>query len=842
MNNELLFNRNLIKLDNLYHFIHQLQIGIYLCDSKGNTLTANPHFQKMFNYSLDELKGTTVYDLFDSQDVHYILQEINSAREKPSLPNYVAKGKKKADETIFLKVLSFQKHDESPIIIAFQDITEEKFHERELSKTYKDLKDIKFALDKTTTVSITDTKGNILYVNDLFCDLSKYSREELIGQNHRIVASGRHPTEYFKKMWLTIGRGEIWKGEVCNRAKDGTIWWADATIIPFLDERGKPYQYVAIRTDITDRKQMEEKIHHMAYYDFLTSLPNRRLFESHLEEEYEQAKKTKGILSLMIIEFNNLRFVYDSLGKEIGDQLFKAVTRRINKLVNQKGMLSRLEGYEFAIIFPNIANGQIHDIARELLLLFEQSFTVYDFELYITMNIGISIYPDSGDTVLSLVQNVNSALYQAKEFGTNTFQICSPNMSIGSYKRFTLQHDFRKAVKNKEFFVVYQPRINPKNHKIIGAEALIRWEHPNWGIVSPNEFISLAEEEGLIGSIGEMVLTSACEQNKKWQDAGMLPIVISVNFSVQQFLQMDLIDRVRGILLDTGLDSKWLEIEITETTHMKDEPIVLSKVEKLKAMGIKLAIDDFGTGYSSLSYLQKVKAHTLKIDTSFIKEIGQEASSLEIVSAIIHLAQKLKMRTVAEGVETAEQLRLLNEIHCDEIQGYLYSKPVSATEFEGLLKKKICTPDHINRIVNMQIENRRKYFRIDLPFPLEGYMTITEFAGKKINLGSTKILILNIGPGGLRIETNVKLPVRSDLLLQFSTELFGEKLLIYGNIVWHEEFESDFEAYGIEFIIDDNDRTHLTSLFNQLQVKLRQNTLLPECSFVIEDKKSFFTH
>ncbi len=228
--------------------------------------------------------------------------------------------------------------------------------------------------------------------------------------------------------------------------------------------------------------------------------------------------------------------------------------------------------------------------------------------------------------------------------------------------------------------------------------------------MSPNEFISLAEEEGLIGSIGEMVLTYACEQNKKWQDAGMTPITISVNFSVQQFLQMDLIDRVQEILINTGLDPKWLEIEITETAQMKDEPIVLSKIEKLKAMGIKLAIDDFGTGYCSLSYLQKVKAHTLKIDTSFIQRIDKESSSLEIVSAIIHLAQKLKMRTVAEGVETAEQLRLLDEMHCDEIQGYLYSKPVSASEFEQLLKNKVCTPDQITKIVAMQMENRRKLF------------------------------------------------------------------------------------------------------------------------------------
>lgn len=841
MENEVLFNRDFIQMDDVYYFIDQLNIGLYLCDFKGNTLETNIYFQSFFSFTMDELKGKTIYDLFGPQDAQSIIETINTSdSKKPNIQEYVVKGKKKDNEIIYLKVLSFHKHDNSKIIIAFQDITKNKQNELQLSKTFKDLEDVRFALDKATTVSITDVQGNILYVNDLFCEVSKYTREELIGQNHRIVGSGKHPKEYFEKMWTTIGKGEIFKGEVCNKAKDGTIWWADATIVPFLNKQGKPYQYVAIRSDITDRKMMEEKIHHMAYYDFLTSLPNRSKFETYLEQEYEQAKQTKGAFSLMIVELHNLRDVYDSLGKEIGDRLLKAVAQRLNRFVDKKGIISRIEGYEFAIIFPSIANGQINNIAHELLLLFEQPFSINDFELYLTTNMGISIYPESGDTVLGLKQNANSALYQAKEFGINTFQICSPNMSIGSYKRFTLQNDFRKAVKNKEFFVVYQPRINPKTNKIIAAEALIRWEHPNWGVVSPNEFITLAEEEGLIGSIGEMVMQYACEQNKKWQDAGMPPIIISVNFSVQQFLQMDLIDRVEEILINTGLDPKWLEIEITETAIMKDEPIVLSKIEKLKGMGIKIAIDDFGTGYCSLSYLQKLKANTLKIDTSFIKDIAIESSSLEIVSAIIHLAQKLKMRTVAEGVETAEQLRLLNEINCDEIQGYLYSKPVTGSDFELLLKKKICMPDQINKIVNMQIENRRKFFRIDLPFPLEAYMTITELAGKKVNLGSTKILILDIGPGGLRIETNIKLPVRSDLLLKFTTELFGEKLNLYGSIVWNEEFESEYEAYGINFIIEDNARGHLTFLLNKLQVKLRQNTIIPDCSFVIEDKKSFF--
>lgn len=845
MEYDLLFNRNLIQMDDdLDDFIDQLNIGIYLCDSKGNTLEANRHFQTMFGYTLEELKVKTVHDLFNPADIHFIIEETKRTSNSQNSTNQILEvsGRTKDNEVINLNVLSYRQHGDGKIIMALQDITEKKRNEIQLSKVFKESENIKFALDKATTISVTNLDGEIIYVNDLFCEISKYKREELIGQNHRIVNSNYHPKEYFQKMWSTLESGDIWKGEVCNKAKDGTVWWADATIVPFFDEHGRPYQYVAIRSDITDRKKMEDEIHYMAYYDFLTALPNRKQFESRMEQEYVHAKSSKSVLSLMLIELQSIRFVYDSLGKAIGDQLLKGVVSRLSSFINERGIFSRLVGYEFAIIFPNISNGQMNNIAQEILYLFEQPFFINEYELYVTTNMGISMYPDSGDNTHSLMEHAYFALHKAKEFGINTFQISSPNRNISSYKLFTLKNDIRKAVKNQEFFLVYQPQINPKNNKILGAEALIRWEHPNWGVIAPNEFLSLAEEEGLIGLIGEMVLESVCKQNKEWQDVGLTPITISVNFSVRQFLQIDLIDRVEQILRSTRLDPKWLEIEITETALMKDEFIVLSKIEKLKNMGIKIAIDDFGTGYSSLSYLKKLKANTIKIDKSFIKDIPNEVDSSEIVTATIHLAQKLKIKTVAEGVETAEQLMFLNKINCDEIQGHLYSKPVRHQEFKLLLEQKICVPNQINNITNKPTENRRRFFRVDLPFPLEANMTITEFAGKKVNLGTTKILISNIGPGGIRIETNIKLPVRSDLVLQSTTELFGEKLELHGSIIWHEEFDSEYESYGISFIIDDDNlRTHLTYLLNKLQIKLRKNTILPDCSFFIEDKKSFFS-
>lgn len=843
LNNALFTYDDVIQMEDVKDFIDQLHVGIYSFYREGNTLFSNNHLQLMFGYTEEELKEKRLEDLIVQQDLHVIKEMINKKMSSTDYVNqkYRVKGKRKDHSLILLQLLSYKKYEDSRISLALIDVTDIKRNEIQLYETNKKLEDVKFALDKANTVSITDIDGNIIYVNDLFCQISQYSREELIGQNHRMVNSNYHPKEYFQQMWNTIIKGDIWKGEVRNKAKDGTIWWAEATIVPFLDEKGKPYQFAAIRSDITERKTMEEKMYHIEYYDNLTTLPNKRLFELRSQQEYEQAKRANSSFSVMFIELHGLRYVNNSLGTKIGDGLLKEVGLHLNTVIDHKGMLFRVEGHEFAVICSNISTEYSEKLAKEVLHLFEKPFHVEEYELYLTVNIGISKYPESGENANLVIQNAYAALEQANHIGTNMFQIFSPNMNIGSYKSFMLKNDLHKAINNNEFFLVYQPRVNPKTNQIIGAEALIRWEHSEWGLVSPDEFISLAEEEGIINQMGEMVLLHACQQNKKWQEAGLTSIVVSVNFSVYQFLQMDIIEVVEKILHRTGLDPKWLEIEITESTIMKDESTVLFKIEKLREMGISIAIDDFGTGYSSLNYLQKLKANTIKIDKSFIKEIPTEFTSTEIVSAIIRLCQKLGMRTVAEGVEKEAQLQFLTNIHCDEIQGNFYSKPVKIEDFEQLLAKKSFSLLQGGNKAEVPVVNRREFFRVKLQVPIAAQMTITEFAGKHVKLGSTKILIQDIGPGGVRVETNIKLPIRSDLKLKISTELFGERLELYGSIVWNKEVDYDYQAHGLRFIQDENEITHLTFLLNQLQVKLRKNSVLPDCPFVTEDKKKFFS-
>ena len=441
------------------------------------------------------------------------------------------------------------------------------------------------------------------------------------------------------------------------------------------------------------------------------------------------------------------------------------------------------------IIYPNMEKAQIHPISKEILRLFQQPFMIEGYELFINVNIGISFFPESGERAQELFMNAYAAVHQASDKGRNKYQIYSENMNIETYKRFHLKNDLQKAVNNGEFYVEYQPKIETKTNKIIGIEALVRWEHPKWGIVSPDEFITLAEENGFISTLGKMVLQNACQQNKAWQLQGLPPVKVSVNFSPLQFLQTDLIQMVEEVLQQTQLEAKWLEIEITENALLNNESIVMDKLTELQSMGITIALDDFGTGYASLSYLKKLKADTIKIDRSFVAGIPDDVEGSNIVSAIIHLAQKLNISTVVEGVETIEQLKYLRSINVDEIQGYIYSKPVSVERITEMLKKEVCIPSSLSKEMEIQYENRRNFFRIDLKTPMPGEMTITMFNGKKVNLGSTKIEIFDMGPGGLRIKTDIKLPIRKDLILKFSMTILGEQLELPGIIAWKKEVD-----------------------------------------------------
>lgn len=818
---------------NLNAFIAATPLALISLNLQANVILWNPAAEEMFGWKTDEVMNKPLPTVLE-EDLEKWQQSFQYIIQGNHLKNQEHKRKKKDGSIIDVSISTAPTYSNDGKINGYmaivKDISERKQREAQIAETLKELRDLKYALDAAATVSITDVDGNILYVNDEFCRVSGYPREELIGKDHRLINSDFHPKDFFTRMWDRIKSGETWRGEVLNRTKNRTFWWADVTIIPFLNDRGEPYQFIAIRSDITERKTMEkaisqqreelrlsearfrslvqnshdmisildkkghfryinppfenisgykiesligtnifdfvhpdelaqakaefeqfvqrsgealkkeyrllhadgswvhcqitftnlyheksingivcnlrdithsrkaeEQIKYMAYYDHLTALPNRRLFEKQLSEEFELAKSSKSKLALMFLDLDSFKLINDSLGHETGDKLIQETARRLQNGIVNKVMVARMGGDEFTVIIRNIMDEyHAREISQQVIQLFEDPFIIDNQELSITTSIGVCIYPINANSPQELLKNADLAMYLAKERGKNKYQIYTSTQNYGGNKFYTLQHDIRNALKRNEFFLNYQPIVELKSSKLIGAEALIRWNHPKWGIVSPNEFIPSAEESGLINKIGEWVLYNACRQAKTWQETGYPPIVMSVNFSMLQFLQSDIIETIENILTKTRLEPRWLEIEITETAIVKNESHVLNKIEELKDIGVKIAIDDFGAGYSSLSYLKKFKVNTLKIDRSYINEILSDSENKEIVSTIIQLARKMNIKTVAEGVETIEQLSVLLENDCDRVQGYLFSKPLISERFAEILKNGVyCQGDKI---------------------------------------------------------------------------------------------------------------------------------------------------
>ncbi|MBS4208571.1 EAL domain-containing protein [Bacillus sp. FJAT-50079] len=563
--------------------------------------------------------------------------------------------------------------------------------------------------------------------------------------------------------------------------------------------------------DITEKKRQQRKIHYLAYHDYLTKLPNRRAFEDRVDLEIQLANGDQRKFAVMFLDLDGFKFLNDSLGHDIGDLLIIEIANTLHDLFKKNiEMIARLGGDEFAILASNIDElAAIEHLAENILKRFKLPFNVKNFNLFITASIGISTYPESGTHTHSLMKNADLALYLAEKEGRNRFHLFSPTANIATYKVFSLRNEIRQALHNNQFIIYYQPIVHTESNQIVNAEALLRWNHPDWGIVSPREFIPLAEESGLIVPLGDWILKNVCKQVRLWHEQGYF-IKASVNLSIIQFFKANFIENVKEILLESKLEAKWLELEITESTMLEQEDDVLEKIRQLREMGIQIALDDFGTGYSSLESLRKIKPDTLKLDRSFIKEVTTNKDSENIVTFMINLAKSLDISIVAEGVETSEQQQLLADLQCHRLQGYLFSKPVPEAEFKKLLKEQAFS----SPLPQMQNE-RRSYARIQLEPPLEALMTIAEINGKIVHLGNTKVLIENIGLGGLCFLSSIHLPVRSDVILKFQVQLANQMLVLFGITVWGEEYKNN-HRYGLQFIIDEKQRNELRKLFDHL--------------------------
>ncbi|OLO42918.1 hypothetical protein BTR23_01910 [Alkalihalophilus pseudofirmus] len=649
-------------------------------DINGKVTLLNYGAETLFGWQESELIGRE-FPAFVTEDKETIFDQM---RSEEIIENQEAVLKKRSGlhiDVTYSSVHLYENNRWVGILFMSKDITKSKKAEIELKQSLKELNDIKFALDQASIIAITDPVGNIRYVNDKFCEISKFSRNELLGQNHRIVSSGHHSRTFFREMWVTIRNGQVWQGEVKNRAKDGEYYWMHTTIVPFLNENGIPYQYVSIRTDISERKLAEEKVHFLAYYDELTLLPNRTYFKEHLKKTL--AEGTDEQIAVISIDLDRFKIVNDTLGHRYGDLLLKAVANRLKMNLRPEDVIVRHGGDEFLIYLRDVTYEEIKFVVRNCMNSLRIPIRLDQSDHFATISMGISIYPQDGNTYEELYQKADIALNRVKKLGKNSFQFFKSDMDHGLSRELQIEKNLRKALEQNEFSLHYQPKQDVKTQQIVGMEALIRWNSSELGQVSPAEFIPIAEETGMISEIGDWVLRTACQQTADWQQRGFKPISVSVNLSARQFLNPKIVDTITKVLKETQLAPVYLELEITETIAVHEKDYVNGQLHTLRNIGIKISIDDFGTGYSSLSYLKDYPIDTLKIDKSFVDEILKSGDS-SIVRAIIAMAHSLQMSVIAEGVEESDQLEFLKAHQCDQIQGYLISKPVSSTEFEQL--------------------------------------------------------------------------------------------------------------------------------------------------------------
>ncbi|MFK2827151.1 EAL domain-containing protein [Bacillus sp. B190/17] len=607
---------------------------------------------------------------------------------------------------------------------------------------------------------------------------------------------------------------------------------------------GKP-TIIGTLHDVTERNKMKKLNEYLVNCDPLTDLPNRKFFQEKLEKELIISKTLQQKFAVMFLDLDRFKYINDTLTHLAGDKLLKEISERLKICIGEKNVLARLSGDEFAILIPNMKNtDQIIQISKTIIQSLEQPFFIEGYNLFVTTSIGISIYPTDGEDAHLLMKNADAALHKSKESGKSVYHIYTASMNIQTYKTFHLELGIRNAIELNQLEFYYQPKVSASTNQIVGVEALIRWNHPEWGIVSPDDFIPIAEETGLISELDKWVKHQACSQNKAWQDAGLPAIPISINISAIRFLEKDLIANIISILKETKLDPEYLEIEITETSLLENKKEVFSTLDELRNLGIRIALDDFGTGYSSLSSLKRFKdrINTLKIDRSFIMDLDDKNldNSNFITKTIIELAQHLKMEVVAEGVETEEQLQILREYKCETIQGYLFSKPVPADEFAVLLKKGKVEVSGVNNSSTIdKFENKRQYFRITLEFPLLASMTLIRIYGRKVELGKTSVLIEDIGLGGLRFLSDIRLTVHRDILLEFETEILGEMITVYGSVVWITEVKPGFFQYGLEFLMGESERSDLAKVLNKFGFLIRKDPLVPGCNFIKVDRFNF---
>ncbi len=550
-------------------------------------------------------------------------------------------------------------------------------------------------------VLFIDLSGNILDADESFLNLLGYTSTNLPRNIHDLTSPEHHrlDDEAFEKL-MAFGACAPFEKDFLKH---------DGTQIPVLFGAALHEDEIAcFVVDLSQNRQAKEKLNHLAYHDALTDLPNQVLFKDRLKQAIALSRRSDQMQAVLLLNLDRFKTINDSLGYTAGDRLLQSVARRLSSCVRESDTVARFGGDEFAVLLTQIPRAQdAANVASAIKSALDQAFLFEDQEIFVSSSIGISLYPHDGRDTGGLLKNAGAALDRAKSLGGNVYQFYTAGGTTRALKQLVLENNLRPGLERAEFLVQYQPQVDVRGFHLVGMEALVRWQHPSLGLLYPNEFVPLAEESGLIISLGDWVMRTACAQNKAWQDAGLMPLRLSVNFSARQFQQSTFITDVAQILKETNLDPRWLELELTESSIMKDPEAAIEKLHELKLMGIKVAVDDFGTGYSSLNYLKRFPIDTLKIDKTFVSDVCRDPHDTAIVRAIINLGHALDLTVIAEGVETKEQLQYLTALECDVVQGFLFSKALPATVFEELLieQRRVTSEKDVSPTVPLSVES-----------------------------------------------------------------------------------------------------------------------------------------
>jgi len=537
-------------------------------------------------------------------------------------------------------------------------------------------------------ILISDPHNRVLAVNPAFCAITGYAREEILGNTPHLLSSGRHDKTFYDAMWQAINTQGMWQGEIWNKRKNGEIYAEWLTINAVKNAHGEIINHIAVFSDITERKALAERVEYLATHDMLTGLPNRALLAELLSKALADASRANTHLAVFFLDLDRFKLVNDTLGHTIGDELLKAVAVRLQDATRAVDMVARQGGDEFIMVLPNLSGIQdAAHLAEKIVHELGRTFELNGHSLNTSTSVGIALFPEDGGDAFTLLKHADVALYRAKELGRNNFQFFAADMNINMQERLALERGLRQALDHNELLLHYQPQFDLATGRLLGVEALLRWQHPERGLLVPAKFLSIAEESGLINAIGDWVIREACLEATRWQAAGQSLCVV-VNLSAVQLRQIDFAQRVPILVANTGLAPDWLEFALHENTLTRDTPALHKLLHTLHDQGFKLAIGDFGTGYSNLSTLKRLPIDKLKIDCSLVQGLPHDASAAIVVDAILRMGESLQLAVVAEGVETEAQRAWLMQHGCRFAQGFFFAEPMPAQAFRDYLGKQ----------------------------------------------------------------------------------------------------------------------------------------------------------